>query len=167
MFSNHSFNRSKFRFAMLVVLFLCLVMVVTPVAAQALPPDITVPPSPPSFADLFSQWVALAGAGALIAVLINIGKALGWIQDGQATTWSTVLNIVGMISLLLLQIFKPGMDITAVDSAAGQIAQMLIILVGLVTQMLSSKGTHLALKGTPLIGKSFSLPAPKNDTTGS
>lgn len=148
-------KKSKHFATGLIVITLLLVLTsVVSAADQAKP----VPaPTPPGFADLFAQWVALAGVGALIAVLINVGKVLGWVQEGQSTTWSTGLNIVGMIALLLLQIFKPDMDLAALDGAAGQIAQALVILVGLVTQMLSSKGAHFALKGTPVIGKSFSV----------
>jgi uncharacterized membrane protein YuzA (DUF378 family) len=158
--------KSKSLVTGLFVIALLLVMTISVSASAPTQPG-PAPATPPSFADLVLQWGSLAGAGVLIAVLINIGKALGWVHEGQSTTWSTILNIVGMIALLLLQIFKPDMDIAALDGAAGQIAQVLIILVGLVTQMLSSKGAHFALKGTPLIGKSFSLPAPKNDITGS
>jgi hypothetical protein len=139
------------------LIVITLLLVLTSVVSAAAPAQPVPAPTPPDFAELFAQWVALAGVGALIAVLINVGKVLGWVQEGQSTTWSTGLNIVGMVALLLLQIFKPDMDIAALDGAAGQIAQALVILVGLVTQMLSSKGAHFALKGTPVIGKSFSV----------
>jgi len=139
------------------LIVITLLLVLTPVVSASAPAQPAPAPTPPGFADLFSQWIALAGAGALIACLINVGKALGWIKDGQAVTWSTVLNVVGMIGLLLLKLFKPDADLVVIDGFASQVAQALMILVGLVTQMLSSKGTHIALKGVPVIGKSFTL----------
>jgi hypothetical protein len=155
--NNRPFFRVLMALIVLTVLSFGLFVLASPVSARSVLPDATQAPVQPGFADLFSQWIALAGAGALIACLINVGKALGWIKDGQAVTWSTGLNALGMIGLLLLQIFKPDVDLVALDGFASQVAQALMILFGLIAQMLSSKGTHIALKGVPVIGKSFTL----------
>lgn len=84
-----SINRLFVRVVMMLIVFAGLTLswgaLASPVAAQALP-GIMPAPTQPGFSDLFSQWVALVGAGALIACLVNVGRVLGWIKDGQAGT---------------------------------------------------------------------------------
>lgn len=105
--------------------------------------------------ELVKLFLSLVGVGSLIAVTVNVLKKVGWVKDGDAPTWSLGLNLVGMVALFIVKTFFPSVDIGSVDQIAGTIAQVLALLVGLVLQLLSSKATHTAIKGVPLIGKSY------------
>jgi hypothetical protein len=108
------------------------------------------------------EFLALGGIGALIAAVVNILKTSGVVKDGQAPTWVVGLNLLGMASLLFLQVFQPSVDIAGLDVQAGSLATVLITVFGFVWQLISSRLTHTqALSGTPLIGKSYSVDAAK------
>lgn len=111
----------------------------------------------PELQSLFVQYGALVGVAALIAVIINVAKTLQWISDGQAQNWSAGLNLIGMALLLMAKVFRPDLDLIELDSQAAQLATALSVVFGYVLQLLSSKFVHqFALKGLPLIGKSYS-----------
>jgi len=107
-------------------------------------------------ADLLMKWSTLVGIAALIAVVINILKVVGVVKDGQAATWSTGLNLVGLAVLLLLGVFKPELDMGEVDTLAGSLANVLTVIMGFVLQLGGSKLMHSLLRGVPLIGKTNS-----------
>jgi hypothetical protein len=109
------------------------------------------------FSLILVQWPALVGIAALVTCLVGIGKAVGWVTDGTSQSWSAGLNLIGMVVVLLLHIFQPSMDLTFLDTQAGLIAQILIVISGLVLQIFTSKGFYTVLKGVPVIGTSFSL----------
>jgi hypothetical protein len=107
---------------------------------------------------LAGQFAALAGFAALVAVLVNIFKLAGWVQDGQAPAWVLVINLVGFIAFIALKIFAPAVDLGQVDAVLAGIAQFLVFILGIVVQLFVSRVTHeKALRGLPLIGKSYSL----------
>jgi hypothetical protein len=109
------------------------------------------------FNALFVQFSTLAGFAGLVAVVINIFKSFGWVQDGQAQSYSAALNLVGMGVLLYLNVFQPQADVKFLDAQAGQIATVLIAVMGYVVQLGGAKLTHIVLKGTPVIGKTNSF----------
>lgn len=113
------------------------------------------------FEGLLAQWLGLAGIAALIAVLINVGKLAGVVKDGQAQTWSAGLNLAGLIALFVLRIFKPDFDIGIIDEQAAALANAAVVIIGYITQLLSSKLAHLAFKNVPMLGTSFSVEASK------
>lgn len=157
-------NRSRSKIAFLLVLIMVFAFFfAVPVFASAAPP---VPPIP---ADLFSwfadlvivQWPSLVGIAALITVLVNIGKSVGLVTDGEATRWVAGLNILGMVVLILLKIFQPQWAVLYLDSVAGVIAQVMIILSGFALQLVTSYLTHQSIRGVPVVGKSFTLDSSK------
>lgn len=105
---------------------------------------------------LLVQLFSLAGVGALIALIVNVLKAFNVVSDGNAPTFVTGLNILGLVALFLLNVFNPSADIAHLDAIASAIAQVGIAVLGLVTQILGSKVTHYAVKGSYLIGFSNS-----------
>lgn len=107
--------------------------------------------------NLVALFGSLVGVGALIAALINVGKVAGWVKDGTAPTWSTGLNLLGLLILFVLGLFKPDVDLVYADQVAGQVANIMLMVTGLVVQLLSSRATHSALKGTKVLGASYSL----------
>lgn len=109
------------------------------------------------FEDLLATFATLGGLAALISVLINIGKTVGIIHDGQAPTWSTALNLAGLIALFVLQLLGKSDLVPALDSQAGALASVLTAIFGFVWQLIVSLKAHGALKGAAIVGKSFSL----------
>jgi hypothetical protein len=103
------------------------------------------------------QWPSLVGVAALIAMLIDIGKSAGWLQDGVAPKWSAGLNLAGMVALIAFKIFKPMLTTEIIDAQAGIIASVLLVVSGYVLMIITSRQTHRSLAGVPYIGKSFSL----------
>lgn len=107
------------------------------------------------FQDLFIMWGSLAGMAALIALVINVLKLAGVVKDGTAQTWSAGLNLFGLVALFVLQIVKPDLDIAGVDGQVMAFVNVATVVLGYVIQLLSSKLTHIAITGVPVIGKSF------------
>ncbi len=105
---------------------------------------------------LVAQWAALGGFGALIAFLINILKTIGVVKDGQATAWSTGLNLLGLIGLYAVGLAKPNLDLTEIDAQVAQFVAVGIVVFDYIIQLLGSKLAHNTVRGTPLIGKSLS-----------
>ena len=108
------------------------------------------------FNNLVIQFGTLAGFAALVAAIINILKSAGLVKDGQAQTYSAILNLVGLAGLLSLQVFRPQADVTYLDGQAAQIANVLLVVSGYVVQLGGAKLMHLILTGMPLVGKSYS-----------
>lgn len=105
---------------------------------------------------LLPQFLALGGVAALVAAIVNALKQFGLVQDGQAPTASLALNAAGFVALIALQVFKPDFDFATADATANSISQILVLVLGLAGQLLTSKAAHAALKGAPVIGKSYS-----------
>jgi len=111
----------------------------------------------PDLSSLLAQFLALAGVGALVALIINVLKVVGVVKDGDAPTWATGANLVGLVILFLLRVFVPQADIGKLDGLAATIAQIGVLVLGLVTQLLASRATHYAVRGAALVGTSYSL----------
>ncbi len=111
--------------------------------------------------ELFTGWTSLVGFAALIAVMINVLKLTGVVKDGSAQIWSAGLNLAGLIVLFVLKVFRPEMDLAGIDQQVGELANVAMVLIGYITQLLSSKLTHTALKNVPVVGKSYASEAAK------
>lgn len=68
---------------------------------------------------------SLGGVGALVAALVNVGKTVGLVKDGQAPTVSTGLNLVGLVVVFVLGVVAPE-KIAGVSQYAGQFSEVLI-----------------------------------------
>lgn len=109
-----------------------------------------------TFESLLATFSTLAGASALIALLVNVLKALGVVQDGTAPVWSAGFNLLALIGLYLFQVVQPEFDPAAVDAVLAQVAQIGAAILALAMQLWGSKLTHAAVRGIPLLGTSFS-----------
>ncbi len=112
------------------------------------------------FSEILTQWSALVGMAALIAVIINILKLTGLVKDGDAQTWSAGLNLAGLAVLFILRVINPNIDLGQVDEQMGSLAKTAMVVIGYVSQLLASKATHLAVKNVPLIGTSLQVKEP-------
>lgn len=108
--------------------------------------------------NLVLSFGTLAGFAALVAVLINILKTIGVVKDGAAPTWSAILNLAGLAGLVIAKIVVPDLSIGDVDAVAGQVAGILVVVLGYIVQIVVSNETHHALTSTgiPVIGMSYS-----------
>lgn len=105
---------------------------------------------------LLVEWAALGGVAAIIAVVINVLKYFKLVADGQAQSWSAALNLIAMAVFVGLKIYKPDIDLAGIDAEIAKVAEIALIILGYVMQLGISKGTHAAVRGVPLVGKSFS-----------
>lgn len=108
------------------------------------------------FDSLVVQWGTLLGFAALIAVLINILKLAGVVKDDTAHIWSAALNLAGLVALFLARFFAPDLDVPGLDQQAAEFANVMTVIVAYISQLLSSKLTHYAIKGVPFFGVSNS-----------
>jgi hypothetical protein len=134
-------------------------LIVSLLAIAALPLMVLAAPLyqvPTDVNGLVAQFAVLAGVAAFIAMLLNAFKSFGWLPDGIAAQVSVGLNLVGIVVLFLLDVFKPEL-VAKVDNIAGILAQIGVYLIALVIASGISKFTHYALRGFPVIGFSYTL----------
>lgn len=105
--------------------------------------------------DLVGVAAALAGFGAMISLIVNVGKAVGIIKDGQAQTWVTGMNLLLVAGLYVGGLV--GYDLAGLDGMAGSLAEIGIAVFSFMIQMKGSQQFHWQVRGTPMIGKSFSF----------
>jgi hypothetical protein len=105
------------------------------------------------FEEILQIFTGLAGLGALISMLVNVGKAIGWVKDGMGDMVFKVLNLVGFIAVAVVYIFVGEFEWSGLDS----VLQLLATVLGFVIQSLVGTETYKALRGTPVIGYSHEL----------
>ncbi len=106
---------------------------------------------------LVLEFASLAGVGGLVAFVINALKQFNVVRDGQAPTWSVGINVGLLIVLYGLKVFAPSVDVLKLDGVAASLAQIGIIILGLVTQLGGTKVANSAVRGSPFIGYSHTL----------
>lgn len=102
---------------------------------------------------LVAQLLALGGVGALIPVLVNFGKAFGWIQDGTAPQWFVGLQLLAL-NLLFVAKLAGVVDVAGIDAGLAQLAQLLALVLAIILQIGVGKITYWLVRGREL----FKLP---------
>jgi hypothetical protein len=112
------------------------------------------------------EFATLLGFAALLALIINVlklikinGKPI--VADGDAQKWSLGGNLLGLLALYIFRIFRPELPLEGVDELLMEIATVGTYILSVVSQLGISKLTHFVFKGTPVLGKSYSLEASK------
>ena len=146
---------------LLVLCFLVALLSLPLIAAHAAPASGRLAqdaqPAQVDFTNLVDTLKNLVGVGALIAALVNAGKAIGLVKDGDAGTWSAGLNVLALFGLVVAQITGTSSLIPAIDTQAGGFASVLTVIIAFTVQLLSAQQAHkLILAGLPLIGTSNS-----------
>jgi hypothetical protein len=143
--------KKKVFVSLLLAFALAAVVMVVPAFAQGETPP------PPNINDIFIIVASLVGFPACLAVGINVGKAWLNLPDGLApkiTLWATLAVFVGCGVAL----FTGHLEIVrAIDIQLGYVATFLLTFSAFVTELGLAKFWHFTLKGTPVIGKSFTL----------
>ncbi len=100
---------------------------------------------------------------AAATFLVNTGKTAGFISDNQSLTWVSGINFVLIVGVFLLKLFAPTFDLGVIEKVADGIATQGpgFILPLLPLLVMFSKWVHGAVKGTKLIGFSYTLKAAK------
>src|SRR5512141_2067982 len=106
---------------------------------------------------LVQTLFSMAGFAMLVAVLINLGKALHIVQDTTAPIWSMVLNFIGLLLLAFGKFIN--LDFLSLDPVFMVVAQLLGFILTYITGLGASKLANLFVKGLPVIGFSYSLRA--------
>ena len=106
--------------------------------------------------DLLVIFATLAGFGALVSLLVNVGKYFGIVKDGTADKWVAGLNLVGLVALFVIKTWFPQIDIMQLDANLGAFVIVLTVVFDYIITILGSKLTYLAVKNLPIIGKSYS-----------
>jgi hypothetical protein len=137
-------------FPFVLVLLVALIFA-TPAFAQT-----ETPPPMPNVNDIFPLVASLIGWPAFLAALINTAKAWFDLPDGLApkiTLYATLVVFAGCGVAL----FTGHLDVVqAIDLQLGYAAAFLLTFSAFVAELGLTKGFHLMLRGTPVIGKSYS-----------
>lgn len=78
----------------------------------------------------------LAGIQAFITMLVNLGKFLGIVKDGDAAKFNTALQTIVLAVLLIIGFFIP-IDVPLVDVYAKQLADLGMSLMAIVPILMS------------------------------
>lgn len=106
--------------------------------------------------ELFPLFASLIGFPAFVAAAVNVAKYFGKIEDGQAAPVVFWVNIVGFV-LVGLAYFTGNLELLSkIDAQLGSLATFLLTFVSFIVELGLAKIYHAGLRGTPVLGKSFS-----------
>lgn len=145
-------------FVSMLVLVLAVFIVPMQVRAQSMQQD-AVPPDVLSIVvKIALGFASLVGVSQLTAALVNLLKVIGLVKDGTADKWAAGFNLAFFVALCLFGVFKPELALAILDGYAGQIAMVILFILGFIVQITGSSVAHVALSKAriPLIGKSYS-----------
>ena len=94
----------------------------------------------------------MAGLGAFTSMLINLLKVAGLVKDGQADKAFKVADLIVFVAVMVVYLVKVQVDWTQVN----EWLVLLTALLGYVVSVFSGEFTHETIKGTPVIGYSYS-----------
>ena len=124
----------------LLILSLVLLVLSFPVVALADGPEM------PDLGPL-NEYVAAAGVGAVIVILVEILKHLGAIPDDQAGVWAAVGNVIAFAALYISGVF--GFDV--MGDLPQQVLAILEQVGKLVLMFLSTIGSFKAARAAGVI----------------
>ena len=87
----------------------------------------------------------LAGTFTLIALLINILKWAGVVNDGTAGKWSAMLNLIVIVAVSVVFKFFPAFDFGSLDVQIAEFAKVAGVVFAYIIQIIGSKQVHLAV----------------------
>ncbi len=101
---------------------------------------------------------SLVGTFTLIALLINVLKWAGAIDDGWAGRISAIANLVVVGIVAVVFNLSPSFDFAGVDAQIGEFAKVALVIFAYVVQLVGSRMVHKAFKAAaiPLLGSTFS-----------
>lgn len=101
----------------------------------------------------------LVGVPFVIALVIDILKQFGVVDDGTAGKWSAVLNLVFILGLAVLLKFVPNFDVVSIDANILELAKAVAIIVVYLIQLFGTKSAHRAyVNGLGIVRFSYQVP---------
>ena len=94
----------------------------------------------------------MAGLGAFVSMLISLLKAVGLIKDGQADKAFKVADLAIFLTVTVVYLVRVPVDWAQVN----EWLVLLTALLGYVVSVFSGEFTYKTVKGTPLVGYSYS-----------
>lgn len=145
-------------FVSVLVIILAAFIVPMQVRAQAVQQDAIPPDMLTIVVKIALGFASLIGVSQLTAALVNLLKVFGLVKDGTADKWAAGFNLAFFVALCLFGVFMPGLALEILDGYAGQIAMVILFILGFIVQITGSSVAHAALSKAriPLIGKSYS-----------
>jgi hypothetical protein len=90
--------------------------------------------------------------GVLISALVELAKALGWINDGDGGRLSLVLGMLANTILTLVSqlglVDLGSVEVVAIFEILGLVGEIILIIVGVFLSHSASFATHKLLKST-------------------
>ncbi len=87
----------------------------------------------------------LVGVFALIALVIDILKWAGVVNDGTAGKWSAVANLVVLVAVTVVFKLYPQFDFGSVDVQIAEFAKVAGIVFAYIIQIVGSRSVHFAM----------------------
>jgi hypothetical protein len=87
----------------------------------------------------------LAGTSALVALLINVLKWAGVVNDGTAGKWSAVANLAVLVMVTVVYKLYPQFEFSDVDVQLAEFAKVVGIVFAYVVQIVGTKRFHRTL----------------------
>lgn len=106
--------------------------------------------------NLIIEVGALVGFSALVSLLVNVLKYFGVVKDGTADKWVAGFNFAGILALFVTRLFIPEFDPIQADGVMAEVAAVGVYILNFVIMIFGSKVTYAAVKGLPVVGKTFS-----------
>lgn len=102
-----------------------------------------------------AELATLVGTAALISFIVNVLKAVGIVKNDTSKLWVGALNVVALVALFIFRVINPDLSIGEFDLVLGRTAAAGEVLLSYILMIISSKATHTAVRGLPIIGTSF------------
>lgn len=106
--------------------------------------------------DLFPLFASLVGAPAFVAALINAAKYFGLLSDGQAPRFVMYAHLLIFFGVAVAYFSGNVQIISQIDAQLGGWATFLLALIAFLSELGLTKLFHFGLRGTPVIGESYS-----------
>ena len=85
---------------------------------------------------------ALTFLPLLIALVINVGKTLGIVDDGTSGKWSAWITLLAFVGVAFLFKLYPTFDLSSLDVQLTDILKAVTVLVGYVLELVANKKAH-------------------------
>lgn len=107
----------------------------------------------PNLDTILAVLAALVGWPALVALVIDILKYLGIVDDGTSGKWNLGFNLAGFVLVGIAVGFFPEIDITKIDEVLAEYVKLAAYIFALVVQILTTRGFHALYVRTELGSK--------------
>lgn len=86
----------------------------------------------------------LVGVPFVVALVIDILKQFGVVDDGTAGKWSAAINLIVILGLAVLLKFMPNFDVASIDAKILELAKAVAVIVVYLIQLFGTKSAHRA-----------------------